>query len=390
MEIVLLLAGLALGGVGMHFFRRGESALQGVSQEQIQKLEKEFQESQRKLELKDEMLREKEKQVTRLEAASDQYQERLQGAAKKISQLDAAEDQRKKEQERALREAAEMRRSFEEQKKQSQETETLKRQKALEARDRIWNEHEIEAISAMKIACKNLGMLDFYENTNLPEGFDGKLKPDFMVGFLNQFVIFDAKMKKPDSKHTLHDYLRGQAQSTAKKIKQSNSQEQIYKTVFFVVPSVALVNLKQTSFHEEGFGFHVISTEAFEPVLAMLQKVTEYKNLDKIDPQERENIVEVLSKYDQQINWQNSVNILASVNGLKMSQEKDRLLSSDMLEQVQTKRGQLRVENFKPTDLKRLTQSPASQAEELKKMIQPQEAEVSANNLEDAQTSLLS
>ena len=71
MEIVLLLAGLALGGVGMHFFRRGESALQGVSQEQIQKLEKEFQESQRKLELKDEMLREKEKQVTRLEAASD-------------------------------------------------------------------------------------------------------------------------------------------------------------------------------------------------------------------------------------------------------------------------------------------------------------------------------
>ncbi len=389
MEIVLLLAGLALGGVGMHFFRRGESALQGVSQEQIQKLEKEFQESQRKLEMKEEVLKEKEKQIAKFEAASEQYQERLQGAGKKIALFEAQEAQRQKEQERSMERAAELQRGFEEQKVKLHEADTLRRQAALEARDRVWNEHEIEAISGMKTACKSLGMIDFYDNTNLPEGFDGKLKPDFMVGFLNQFIIFDAKMKKPDSKHTLHDYLRGQAQSTAKKIKQSSSQEQIYKTVFFVVPSVALVNLKQTSFHEEGFGFHVISTEAFEPVLAMLQKVTEYKNLDKIDPQERENIIEVLSKYDQQVNWQNAVNICCAQQGVKMSQEKERLLSPDMLDKVQGKRSQLRVENLKPTDLKRLTQNLSAQKKDLEGMMEPLAPPVSAVSLEEAQTSLL-
>jgi len=43
------------------------------------------------------------------------------------------------------------------------------------------------------------------------------------------------------------------------------------------------------------------------------KKISVYENLEKIDPQERENILNVLSAYDQHISHRNAIDILSSI-----------------------------------------------------------------------------
>ncbi len=46
----------------------------------------------------------------------------------------------------------------------------------------------------------------------------------------------------------------------------------IYKTAFFVVPTVELKNLKEVSYFEQGYTFYIIPIEAFEPILGAYRR----------------------------------------------------------------------------------------------------------------------
>lgn len=325
--------------------------------------------------------------VTTLQEQNKNLQSQADELNKKVIQHESHKEQKDKAFEQRVADLEESRKALLDEKARIRREDEERLAREEEERNRIWNEHENVSIARMKEICvkPELGFI-FYENTTLPEEFDGKLKPDFLVEFLGQYIIFDAKMTRTQSR-SLQDYIQDQVKSTAKKILESKNKNEIYPSVFFVVPQDGIATLKKTAFYEEGFSFFVISIEAVEPVLLAYKKVTHYELAENFDPKERENIINLIAAFDQHIARQNAVNILTALEGLKVSQLKQGL-KPDMQEDVEIKRKNIRLDNFKPTDLKRLMNNPSEQIDEMKKLIIPSKPAIGQTDIEEASQTL--
>jgi len=314
------------------------------------------------------------------------YLERGKELNQKVAKFESTEDKRQKEFENKVTELQESRKALEDERNRIRKEDEDKLQKQNEERDKVWNEHENESVSFMKTVCQKPELsFDFFENTNLPETFDGGLKPDFLVKFLNQYIIFDAKMSKSSD---LQTYISNQVKSTTKKIKESKNSEEIYSTIFFIVPDMEFISMKKVSFYEDGYSFFVIPKAGFEPILESYKKVSNYDLAESFDPKERENIVNLIASFDHHISRQNSINILSSLEGLKVSSKKN-ILKKDLLDDIEVKKNKIRLENFKPTDLKRLIQNPEEQIQEIKALVMPKKPEISEDELSNTNDTLL-
>lgn len=330
-----------------------------------------------------------EKQLEGLNSKNEQYLERLKNAGKKISDLEARDEQRDKEKTQSIADALKIRDSFEEQKKRLIEKEEAKQEKAKNDRNRIWNDHEQQTVATLKEVCRK-SEIDFptFDNNALPESFDGKFKPDFLVEFLGQYIVFDAKVNDPDSNNSLQSYLKNQVKSTAEKIKKSSNAEEIYNVVYLVVPSLALNELTQFYFVEQGVHFYIISEESIQPILATFKKVTYYENIDHIDPREREKIIDVIAGLDYELSYQNAVNVLLTARSIKTLGD-TQLLDDEMQTEILQAKSKKRLINFTPTDLKRLVNHPEEQIAEIKKLIGNKKPPVGDDDIDDVQKSLL-
>jgi len=299
--------------------------------------------------------------------------------AKLESELESEKNKKTKDFEKKVSELEEARKSLEDEKVRVRREDEEKLAEIEKNRDRIWAEHEVYAISKMKEICiKPEYSFSFYENTNLPETFDWKFKPDFLIDFLWQYVIFDAKISKSAS---IQNYINEQVKSTARKIKSSTNTNEIYPTIFFVIPQIDFEKMNKIAFYEDWFNFFVITPEFFEIVLMSFKKISIYENLEKIDPQERENIVNILAAYDQHISHRNAIDILSSIQGVKIWKLKNNLWE-EMLEEIDQKKSKIRLETFKPTELQKFIKDPNHQIEEIKKMIEPKKAEIEKDAIE--------
>jgi len=244
--------------------------------------------------------------------------------------------------------------------------------------------HEEASKSRMREICQKSGLsLNFYENTSLPEGFDPKLKPDFMVRLLNQYVIFDPKFSTAQNIST---YLLTQVKNTAIKIKKSDSSQDIYSTVFFIIPGIALQEIKETYYVEDGITFFIIPIEAFEPVLRTLKRLEDYDLADKYDPQDREKIVNTIASLDFHIRYQNATNILTSIRGVKVLEE-SKSMPDDMIKEVESKREKIRIVRLQDAEIKRLIDNPESQIKEISKLVAPRKSEISDKDLYNSEKS---
>ncbi len=270
------------------------------------------------------------------------------------------------------------RKALENEKNRVTESDRIKKEKEEEERTRIWAMHEEASKSRMREICQKSGLsLNFYENTSLPEGFDPKLKPDFMVRLLNQYVIFDPKFSTAQNIST---YLLTQVKNTAIKIKKSDSSQDIYSTVFFIIPGIALQEIKETYYVEDGITFFIIPIEAFEPVLRTLKRLEDYDLADKYDPQDREKIVNTIASLDFHIRYQNATNILTSIRGVKVLEE-SKSMPDDMIKEVESKREKIRIVRLQDAEIKRLIDNPEAQIKEISKLVAPRKSEISDKDL---------
>jgi len=109
--------------------------------------------------------------------------------------------------------------------------------------------------------------------------------------------------------------------------------------------------------------------------LSTFKKLQDYDLADSFDPQERENIVNLIAAFDFHINRRNSIDILSSLEGLKISSLKNNL-DSQILEQIDIKKKKIRIEKLKDTEMKRFIHNPAEQLSEIKKLVIPEKAQV--------------
>lgn len=235
-------------------------------------------------------------------------------------------------------------------------------------RDRQWNEHEQTVIAQLRDVCKQpqLGF-ETYENNNLPEGFHGSFKPDFMISFLNQYVIFDAKVSKSGSMQT---YVNEQVKKTVEKVKKNNLDGVVYNSIYLVIPSFSVSELKKTIFYEEGYNVFVVGSDALAPILHSLKRIEQYEFAEQMDPLERENIVDMLAQLDFHISSRNAVDFALMQHGLE-TLSKTKQLPAAMQQEIQSKKNKMRTFTLATAELKKLTAHPQQVHEKLQELVEP-------------------
>jgi myosin heavy subunit len=180
-------------------------------------------------------------QAAQAKATLESVQSQLATAQQSITKFESERDERAREHLKSITELENARKALADEQARVRREEEERRKKEEEERDRVWAVHEQDSLGKMKEACQKpeLGF-SFYEANNLPDGFDASVKPDFMIEFLGQYIIFDPKFSKSSN---LAAYIKSQVKSSATKYKNSASVDLIYKTVFFVVPTVELNTL---------------------------------------------------------------------------------------------------------------------------------------------------
>lgn len=296
---------------------------------------------------------------------------------KQVNRFEEERSRREKEQESAIEKLTTAEKNFEAEKARIIKEDEERRAAALEARDRMWNEHEQNVVALLgDLTKKEHCKFPSYSNTNLPEGFSGSLKPDFMIGFLEQFVIFDAKVSRSQD---LNNYIKESVKKTAEKIK---GNQKIYSTVFLVVPTDAAATLRQKHFYEEGYTFYVVSPESLEPILASFKRIESYEFAEAMDPQERENIVDLIAAFHFHISTRNAHELGLMLHGLETLSKAEKV-SPELVAEAIVKKAKMRNLNVNTAETKDLVANPKEVAAQLLELVKPK-AKISKEDLGNA------
>ena len=321
-------------------------------------------------------------QVATLKAESQAeikfQQEKNSELQKRINVFENEQQQRDVETDRKLSELDNSRKALEQERERVIAKEKAKQEQEEENRTRIWNLHEQDSLKIMSEVCsRSEFFFTTYDNNKLPDEFDKSFKPDFMLKFLGQYLIFDAKLSKGKN---LQNYINEQVKKTVEKIKKSPVAESIYKTLFFVIPTISINQISKFSYYEDGFHFYVIPIEAFEPLIASYKKLEDYDLAEAYDPQERENIIELIASFNHHVRKQNAMNILNTVEGLAVLNGA-KSLPTDIIDSVDTRLKNSRITKFKESEIKRLISDPLEQVKDIEKLVKPKKAEIEKDDI---------
>ena len=360
-----IITGLVIGYLVAHLrsvssVKRLEHELDGVGS-----LKKELSDERSK---KDELIGKNKEQYANFEKVKAEHAALLSGNQelhKKVTHYEASELRAKKDQEQAIDQLDAAKKSLEQERERVTKEDQDRQKKALEERDRMWGEHEQEIQSQLADLCKKPeSSFTFYSNDNLPEEFDGSLKPDFMIEFLGQYIIFDAKVTRSQD---IKIYIKDQVKKTARKAK---GRSDIYPSIFLVIPTDAISELKELVYLEEGFTFYVVSQEALAPILSSLKKITSYELAEQFDPQERENIVSLIAELDYHISERNTFDILMAGKGAEVIKNAQKI-HPELMEEAERKKGKMRLPSFKKAEIKKLLNDVSAREEAASELTTP-------------------
>lgn len=295
-----------------------------------------------------------------------------------LTKIEAKREQQEKEHARGLEKIDAAERALKEERQRVLESEVKAKEMVEEERDRLWNDHEVTVISTLVDLCKQPHLqFKSYSNNNLPDDFDGSLKPDFLIDFLGQYVVFDAKVSKAQS---LQTYIDDQVKKTAEKMKKS---DKIYPHIFLVVPTEAVRELKKLSYSKDNYTFYVVSRESLSPILASLKRISTYELAETLDPQKRENIINMLADMATHISYRNAHELLLTKMGADTLERVART-DPELAEEVDQKRLEKKLSALSPSEIKRIAGSLTEQNAEISSLASPKAA-VKKNMIDAAQ-----
>lgn len=376
-----LLPLLTLGVVSLLAWRMMKTS-GDVDQAQLQRLEKEIEAKTTEIatlyaQMKEEQsqkdeIKGKNKQMfveqTNLKAQLESATKDNATLEKRIAQHDADQKRKDTEHEKKLQELIEAKNSLQDERDRVRKEEEVRLEEELAERDRLWNEHEVTVCTLLSDLCSRPEYgFRTYDNKNLPEEFDGTLKPDFMVEFLGQYIIFDAKVSRSDN---FQNYINTQVKNTVAKVKKYPS---IYSTIFLVEPTEAIALLKKTTYYEGGYTVYIISPESIGPILASLKKITTYELADKFDPEEREGFINWIAKLDYHINVRNAFDIALAEKGSELLQN-TRTQNPTIGREVEEINKKVRFARPSDTEIKKAISSLEAQDEKIQQLTAPKAA----------------
>lgn len=381
MEILFFVVGALAGSAVLWALKKGEIATLKAEGGQTKEKQEALSEAKQEITKLTENVKNEWAQNKKLEEKNETLRGRCSELERKISQFEESKERKEKEFEKLVQELNQAKEALADERNRIRREDEERLTEQEEERNRIWNDHENLVLATLRDICQKPKIgFQFFENTNLPADFTGELKPDFLIEFLGQYIVFDAKKSK-DPKN----YIRTQVKETARKLKDN---AQIYSIVFFVMPQNEIEELKETSFFEGGYSFYVVPQYALEPLLANFKKISEYEKIQEMDPQDRENIVNLIAGYDRHISFQNAANILLAKESIDLMQSKERNLAPELLQEINIKKQHIRPLSLKPTDIKKL-ENLDRQHSEIESMVKPA-PDIAKKDIDDAKNSLFS
>lgn len=303
----------------------------------------------------------------KIAAKVEALEKERENLSSRVTRFEAKEEERRKALEKELADLKTTRVTLEQERQRIVQEEQEHRRQAEEERDRMWAEHENTVVALLTSLCK-MPQIGFqhYTNTNLPENFDGSLKPDFMIEFIDQYVIFDAKVSKAES---LQTYITSTVKKTIEKVKK---HPKIATSIFLVVPTKAVSELKSHHYPVDGYNVYVVSPESLLPILMSLKRITSYEFAKSMDPKQRENIVNLIADLDFHINLRNGVDLLLTKLGADLI-GKAQSIDTDLADEVAQKKleKQKKLPNFASAELKKLIADVTLQNLEVQKLASP-------------------
>ncbi len=149
-----------------------------------------------------------------------------------------------------------------------------------------WANHQDNVKNTIKTICAKY-TIEYVEKVPF------KGEPDNTLKISNEFIVFDAKSPGGEDLSNFRQYIKNQAESVKKYVK----EPEVKKEIFLVVPTNTLDILDQVVFRLADYNVFVVSLDSLEPIILSLQKIEEYEFADQLSPEERENICRVLGKF---------------------------------------------------------------------------------------------
>lgn len=149
-----------------------------------------------------------------------------------------------------------------------------------------WVNHEDKVRNRMKTICLKTGV-EYVDKTPF------KGKPDNTLRINDEFIIFDAKSPANDDLSNFPNYVKAQAESAIKYVK----EEDVRREVFLVVPTNTLEHLEVFEYRLSDYTVFVVSLDSLEPIILTLKRIEDYEFAEQLSPEERENICRVIGKF---------------------------------------------------------------------------------------------
>ena len=225
-------------------------------------------------------------EISALKQRLESRENELTSLREEYTKLRSVEEERRRQHEHSINNLnvivnrTQQERNKEKEEQHQREIDRLLRQK------QTWSNHEENVKGRMKTLCNRHGVE--YMDT-VP--FKGK--PDNTLKINGEFVIFDAKSPLNEDLNNFPLYIRNQAESVSKYVK----EEGVRREIFLVVPTNTLEELEQFEFRLSDYTVYVISLEALEPIVLALRKIEDYEFAESLSPEERENICRVIGKF---------------------------------------------------------------------------------------------
>ena len=253
--------------------------------ERIKNLQKDIEISNAKMTSFEQIKTEK----TQIEERLKSVEEERNTLKTKITTLENKEENRNNELRKSLDKSNALQESLEKEKERLNDERVTEKETHFENMKKKWGEHEKEIENYIQMICKN-HILSYIPQEEFPYA---RNKPDNTVKISEQYIIFDAKSPSNNDLSNFPNYIKNQTDSLKKYAKHKD----VKKDLFLVIPSNTLEAIKQFTYNMGDYNVYVITKDAIEPIIISLKKIQDFQLVEKLSPEERDDICRVIGKF---------------------------------------------------------------------------------------------
>jgi hypothetical protein len=299
MEIVIIILLVILIGIGYLNLNKVNTDNSKEDKNKISDLERDIakrDENIKNLQKNIEISNAKMNSFEQIKTEKTQAEERLKSIEQerntlttKVTTLESKEEARNESLRKSLDKSNALQESLEKEKKRLNDERIAEKEAHFESMKKQWGEHEKDIENHMQMICKN-HILTYISQEKFPYP---RNKPDNTVKISEQYIIFDAKSPSNDDLSNFPNYIKTQTDNLKKYAKHKD----VKKDLFLVIPSNTLEVIKQFTYNLGDYNVYVITKDAVEPIIISLKRIKDFKLVEKLSPEERDDICRIIGKF---------------------------------------------------------------------------------------------